>query len=229
MVDYAPAEAGMRRLIVIRNLLENLRILFESEIAPSTASYYGVLHLAQFADAYDGLMGHLTPHQKRLVLCVTDMISGVTVHKKALKNMRDNWIAHLQDDDGFAEDASGLIGHVGMPGDPAAHYEMHVCVIVFVDTVRALLPEIAEPTVEKFNRSGDATPKYHCDGLNRALQNARARLEAARKRAEREFPDMQWGSLLGVVGVHLNQLGPAGPGAYAARVVGPCEGGAERR
>lgn len=229
MVDYTPAEAGMRRMIVIRNLLENLRILFESGIAPSTASYYGILHLAQFTGAYNGLMGHLTPRQKRLVLCVTGLISGVTMHKKALREVRDNWIAHLQDDGGFAEDASDFVWRVGMPGDPAAHYEMHVCVIAFVDTVRALLPEIAEPTVEKFNRSGDATPKYHCDGLNRAIQNARARLEAARKRAEREFPDMQWGSLLGAVGVHLNQLGPAGPGAYTARVVGPCEGGAERR
>ena len=208
MVDYTPAEACMRRLTMIRNLLENLRTLFESGIAPSTASYYGILHLAQFAGAYNGLMGHLTARQKRLVLCVTDLISGVAVHKKALKNVRDNWIAHLRDDGGFAEDASDFVGRVGMPGDPAAHYEMHVCVIAFIDTVRALLPEIAEPTAEKFNRTGDATPKYHCDGLNRAIYNACARLEAAQKRAEREFPDMPWGSLLGAAGVRLRQLGP---------------------
>ena len=135
----------MRRMIVIRNLLESLRIFFESGIAPSTASYYGILHLAQFTDAYDGLMGRLTARQKRRALCVTDLISSVAVHKKALKDMRNNWMAHLQDDGGFAEDASGFIGRVGMPGDSAAHYEMHVCVIAFVDTVRAMLPEIAEP------------------------------------------------------------------------------------
>ena len=229
MVDYTPAEAGMRRMIVIRNHLENLRILFESKIAPSTASYYGILHLAQFTSAYNGLMGRLTPRQKRLVLCVTDLISGVTVHKKTLKEVRDNWMAHLQDNGWFAEDASDSVRRVGMPGYPAAHYEMHVCIIAFVDTVRALLPKIAEPTVEKFNRTGDATPKYYCDGLNRAIQNTRARLEAARKRAEREFPDMQWSSPLGAAGVRMNQLGPAGPGACTARVDGPCEGGAERR
>lgn len=229
MVVYTPAEAGMRRMIVIRNLLENLRILFESGIAPSTASCYGILHLAQFTGAYNGLMGRLTPRQKRLVLCVTDLISGVTVHKKALEEVHDNWIAHLQDDGWFAEDVSDFVWRVGMPGDPAAHYEMHVCVIAFADTARALLPEIAEPTIEKFNRTGDVAPKYYCDGLNRAIQNARARLEAARKRAEREFPDMQWSSPLGAAGVHLNQLGPAGPGAYAARVDGPCEEGAEQR
>ena len=232
MVDYTPAEACMRRLTMIRNLLENLCTLFESGIAPSTASYYGVLHLAQFMDAYDGLMGHLTARQKRLVECVTGLISGVTVHKKALKDVRNNWIAHLQDDGEFAEDASDFVGRVGMPGDPAAHYEIHVCVIAFIDTVRALLPEIAEPTAEKFNRTGDATPKYHCVDLDQVDRNVRARLEAAQKRAEKEFPGMPWDSLLGAAGVRLRQLGPSvlpaglllphsGPAPRASRAARP--------
>ena len=229
MVDYAPAEASMRKLIVIRNLLESLRIFFESRIAPSTASYYGVLRLAQFTDAYDGLMGHLTARQKRPVLCVADLISGVAVHKKAPKDTRNNWIAHLQGDGGFAEDASGFIGRVGMPGDPAEHYEMHVCVISFVGTVRAILPRIAEPDVEKFNRTCDARPKYRCVDLSRADRNIRARLAAAQKRAEREFPGMRWDLLLGAAGVRLGRLGPGAPSAGIFRCKDRWKGGADRQ
>ncbi len=210
---------------MIRSLLYGLCGLFESGFAPSTASYYGVLHLAQFVDAYDGLMGHLTARQKRLVKCVTGLISGVTVHKKALKDVRNNWITHLQDDGEFAEDASDFVGRVGMPGDPAAHYEMHVCVIAFIDTVRAILPEIDEPAAEKFNRTCDARPTYHCVDLDQVDRNVRARLEAAQKRAKREFPGMPWDSLLGAVGVRLRQLGP---GALPAGLLRPRSGPAPR-
>ena len=229
MVDYTPAEASMQRMIVIRNLLGTLHILFKSGIAPSTASYYSVLHLAQFTDAYDGPMGHLTARQKRLVQCVTDLISGAAVHKKALKDMRNNWIAHLQDDGEFAEDAPDFVRRVGMPGDSAAHYEMHVYVIAFVDIVGDLLPEIAAPTVKKFNRTGNATPKYHFVDLNRVASDVSSWIEVARKRVEREFPETERNSLLGATGVHLDPLGLGGPGACTARVDKQCKGGAKRQ
>ena len=229
MVDYTHAEAGMRRLILIRSHMDVLCRLFEGGIAPSLAFHYGVLRLAQFLDAYEGFMGSLDPRQQKLVACAAGLVSDVHKRRDALKNVRNGWIAHPPDDGLLAEDGSDYVRRIGLPGDPAAYYEMLVCTVAFIDTAGALLPEIAEPTVEKFNRSSGAKPKFHCIDLDQIAQNLRSKLDSVRKEAEQKCPDMQWGSLLGAAGVRLDQLGPSDPGAYAARGDGPREGGAERQ
>ena len=229
MVDYAHAEAGMRRLILIRNHMDVLCRLFEGGTAPSLAFHYGVLRLAQFLDAYEGFMGSLDTRQQKLVACAAGLVSDVHKRQDALKNVRNGWIAHPPDDGLLAEDGSDYVRRIGLPGDPAAYYEMLVCTVAFIDTARALLPEIAEPTVEKFNSSSDAKPKFHCIDLDQIVQNLRSKLDSVREEAEQKCPNMQWGSLLGAAGVHLDQLGPGGPDPGAAGGDKPCDGGAERR
>ena len=229
MTGYTPAEAGMRRMIVIRNRMHALYGLFEKKIAPSVALQYGVQELVQFADAYDGLMGRLTPEQKERVLCVGGLISAVAEHRDGLRALRNRWLAHPQDDDLFAEGASGFVRRNGLPVDPAMYYEMLACAVIFADTVRALLPDIAKPAAEKFNRTGDARPEYYCDTLSRIACSVRGRVEAARKRARKKCPGMDWDSLLGAAGVRLDQLGPGGPKAGIARGEGWREGGADRQ
>lgn len=226
MIDYTPAEADMRRLIIVRNQLDMLTYLvFVGKITPSLAAYYGVQHLVQFEKAYRRLMRHLPPEQREHVRCVAGLVSGVIEHSSGLRKVRNNWIAHLQDDDSFAEDASDFIEGAGMPGNPATHCEMHICVVAFVDTLRALLPGIAGPAVEKFNRTSDAEPKFRRFDPNRVVQDARSRLDDARKKAKQKFPCLPWDSLLGAAGVRLGQLGPDDPSAGAARGGGQCKGG----
>ena len=181
MVAYTPAEAGMWKMIVIRNRMRDLYGLFDVGTAPSIALQYGVQELVQFVDAYDGLMGRLTDEQNKRVQCATDLISGVVEHRGALREMRNSWLAHPQDDGLFAEGAPGFVRRAGLPADPAAYYEMLACAVIFADTVRALLPEVAGPAVEKFNRTGDARPERYCDVLNRVACNVRGRIEAARR------------------------------------------------
>lgn len=229
MTAYTPAEAGMRKMIVIRNRMDALYGLFEGMIAPSVAFQYGVQELVQFADAYYGLMGKLTPEQKERVLCVTDLISAVLEHRDGLRALRNRWLAHPQDDDLFAGDASEFVRRNGLPVDPAMYYEMLACAVIFTDTVRALLPDIAKPAAKKFNRTGDAKPEYYSDTLNRVARSVCGRVEAARKRAGQERPGMDWDSLLGAAGVRLDQLGPVGPKACIARGEGRRKGGADRQ
>lgn len=208
MTDYTAAEACMRRMIVVRNHLEVLHHLaFEGGVNPSVTSYYGILHLLEFTGSYHGMMEHLNPDEKEQVLCITDLIAGVIGCQKALQEVRNNWIAHLQEYDRFIEDASDFARRVGLPDNPEAYHEMFISTIAFVDTVRALLPDIAGPAVEKFNRSGDAASTLYEFSPDRAMQNARARLEAARNNAEKKFPNLEWDLLLGAVGVRLEQLG----------------------
>lgn len=229
MIDYTRAEAGMRRLILIRNHLDVLCRLFECGTAPPLAFHYGSLRLVQFLDAYENFMGSLDSRQREPVLCAAGLVSDVHKHRDALKKVRNGWIAHPPDDGLLAEDASDFIRRVGLPVDLAAYYEMLVCTVIFIDTVRALLPCIAKPAVEKFNRTDDARPKYHCVDLNRVACNVRGRLEVARRRAGRELPGVRWDLLLGAAGVRLDQLGEGGPRTDAVRVGGPCEGGAIRQ
>lgn len=189
----------------------------------------GVQELVQFADAYDGLMGRLTPEQKERVLCVRGLISAVAEHRDGLRALRNRWLAHPQDDDLFAGDASDFVRRSGLPVDPALYYEMLACAVIFVDTVRALLPDIAKPAAEKFNRTGDAKPEYYCDTLNRVARGVRGRVEAARKRAWKKCPGMDWDSLLGAAGVRLDQLGLGGPRTGIACGEGQRERGADRQ
>ena len=229
MTAYTPAEAGMRRMIVIRNRMDALYGLFEEKIAPSVAFQYGVQELVQFADAYYGLMGRLTPEHKERVLCVTDLISAVLKHRDGLKALRNRWLAHPQDDDLFAGDASDFVRRSGLPVDPALYYEMLACAVIFTDTARAILPDVAKPAAEKFNRTGDAKPEYYSDTLNRVTRGVRGRVEAAREKAEQKCPGMDWDSLLGAAGVRLDQLGPSYPKAGIARGEEQREGGADRQ
>ena len=215
----------MRRLILIRNHMDVLCRLFEGGIAPSLALHYGALHLVQFLDVYKDFMGGLDPRQREQVRCAAGLISDAHKHRDALKKVRNCWVAHPPDDDLLAEDASDFVRRVGLPVDPAAHYKMLVCTVMFIDTARALLPEIAEPTVEKFNSSSGAKPKFHCIDLDQIAQNLSSKLDSVRKEAEQKCPDMQWVSLLGAAGVRLDQLGPSDPDAYTARRDGPREGG----
>ena len=229
MIDYTPAEAGMRRLILIRNHLDVLCRLFECGTAPSLAFHYGPLRLVQFLDAYEDFMGGLDPRQQKLVVCAAGLVSDVHKHRDALKKVRNAWIAHPPNDGLLAEDASDFIRRVGLPVDLAAYYEMLACTIIFVDTVRALLPCIAKPAVEKFNRTDDAKPKFRCVDLGQIVQNVRSKIDIVREEAEQKCPGMEWNSLLGAAGVRLDQLGPSDPCVGAARGDGQCEGGAERR
>lgn len=229
MIDYTRAEAGMRRLILIRNHLDVLCRLFECGTAPSLAFHYGSLRLVQFLDAYEDFMGGLDPRQQKLVVCAAGLVSDVPKHKHALKKVRNAWIAHPPDDSLLAEDASDFIRRVGLPVDPTAYYEMLVCTVIFIDTVRALLPCIAKPAVEKFNRTGDAKPKLRRVDSGQIIQNVRSKIDTVREEAEQKCPGMEWDSLFGAAGVSLDQLGPSDPRVGAARGDGPCEGGAERR
>lgn len=229
MIDYTRAEAGMRRLILIRNHLDVLCRLFECGTALPLAFHYGPLRLVQFLDAYEDFMGGLDPRQQKLVVCAAGLVSDVHKHRDALKKICNAWIAHPPDDGLLAEDASDFIRRVGLPVDLAAYYEMLVCTVIFIDTVRALLPCIAKPAVEKFNRTGDAKPKYRRVDFGQIIQNVRSKIDTVREEAEQKCPGMQWDSLLGAVGVRLDQLGPSDPRVGAVRGNGPCEGGAERR
>ena len=229
VVDYTHAEAGMRRLILIRDHMDVLCRLFEGKAAPLLAFHYGVLRLAQFLDAYEGFMGSLDPRQRKLVVCATGLIADVHKRRDALKNMRNGWIAHPPDDGLLAEDGSDYVRRIGLPRDPAAYYEMLLSTVVLIDTVRALLPGIAKPAVEKFNRSGATKHELRCVYPDLIAQNIRSKLDSVREEAERKFPNVQWGSLLGAAGARLDQVGPGSPGACTARRDGSREGGAERQ
>ena len=207
MVDYTPAEQCMRRLIMARELLNNLkRIRLDGGSPPSFVPYYGTLHLVQFMDAYEGLMGCLTEDQKKPVTCLSDLISGIVEHKGALREVRNKWIAHLQDDGGFAEDAPDFVRRAGLPDGPMWYIETFECAVIFADAVQSLLPDVAEPVREKVGRALGAEPTKHPFDQE-VDQNTRTRLGMARKKAAIEYPDCPWASLLSILGPGPEKLG----------------------
>ena len=208
MIEYTPAELYMRKLLTLRGLLDNLdRIHLDGRPAPSIASYYGILHLHQFIGAYHGLMGALGPDQKKLVACLSDLVTDIDSRRSGLRAVRDNWIAHLQDDDKFINDASEFLRNAKLPENPTWYRGMSECAIVFVDAVQALLPDIAVPVMEKFNNTPDARPAGRVFNPWQATQNVRARLKRAQRRASEEYPDCPWAALLGILGVGPEKLG----------------------
>ena len=207
-IDYTPAELCMRKLIMLRDFLDNLNYIgFKKCLAPSLVVRYGMLELVAFIDCYDRLLGNLSPQQKRLVLPLAELIADVARHRDGLRKMRNNWIAHIQDEGKFAEDASEFITRNNLPGNHRVYHEMFTCVIIFVDTLRALLPDIATPTVKKFNCTPDAMPSIDVVDLELAARNVSAKLERVRKKAVAAHPELPWDSLLGASGVCLEKLG----------------------
>lgn len=208
MIQYTRAELYMRKLIMVRSLLDDLsRVHLDGRPAPSLAAYYGILHLDQFIGVYHALMGELSDDQRRLVGCLSPLISDIDAHKGGLRAVRDDWIAHLQDDDKFAEDASDFLRRAKLPENPTWYREMSECAIVFADAVQALLPDIVIQVLDKFNRTRDARPTGHVFDPQLATQNVRAKLKRAQKKAAEAYPECPWASLLGVVGIGPEKLG----------------------
>lgn len=207
MVDYSPSEHCLRRLIIARNLLDVLSgIRLDGGRDPSFVPHYGVLHLVQFMDAYEGLMGRLNPDQKRLVACLSDLISDIQDHRDALRKTRNMWVAHLQDKDMSVEAPSDFVRRVGLPDDPAWYSEMFECAIIFADAVQSLLPEIAETASKKTHRTADAGPAQFVFDPEQIIQNICARLKKTRKKAEKECPNRQWDSLLSLANDRCEML-----------------------
>ena len=208
MVGYTRAESCLRRLIMARNMLYNLNSMrLDDGSPPMFVFQYGILHLVQFMDAYKGLMGCLTDDQKGPVLCLSDLISGMVEHKGALREARNKWIAHLQDDDGFTEDAPDFLRRVGLPDDPSWYLETFECAVVFADAVQSLLPEVAKPVLERVRQTLGVEPPKHLFDPEQVIQNVRTRIGKVRKKAETKYPDRQWASLLGLVGPGPEKLG----------------------
>lgn len=197
MVDYSPAEHCLRRMIMARNLLDILTgIRLEGGRDFSFVLHYGILHLVQLMDACEGLMGHLTLDQRRLVACLSDLICGIVDHRDALRKTRNGWVAHLQDRDMSAEAASDFVRRVGLPDDPMWYSEMFECAIIFADAVQSLLPEIVASASRKVDHTADVGPAQYVFDPEQVIQNVLARLERARAKAEKQYPDRPWTSLL---------------------------------
>lgn len=207
MTKCNEAEAYMLKLIVARSLLDSLnRIRVGGRPAPSLAYYYGIPHLHQFMCAYHGLMVELVSGQRKLVACLSDLVSDIDYHEGGLRKACDKWIAHLQDDD-LAEDASDFLWHAGLPEDATWYREMSECAIAFVDIAQALLPGIAKPVMEKFNGARDAGPDGHVFDPGRAPRGVRDRLGRAQKKGAEEYAGRPWPPLLDAVGIGPGRLG----------------------
>lgn len=208
MVGYTRAESCLRRLIMARNMLHNLNsIRLDDGSQPMFVFQYGILHLVQFMDAYEGLMGGLTDDQKKPVTCLSDLICGILDREDALREARNKWIAHLQDDDGFAEDAPDFLRRAGLPDDPLWYREMFECAVIFADAVQSLLPEVEERVREMVRRALGAEPPKHLFDRMVVDQNIRTRLAKARKKAAKEYPDCPWVLLLAALGPGPEKLG----------------------
>ena len=218
----------MLRLIVIRNSVDSLNYIgFTKLIAPSLAAKYGIIELVLFANAYNELFGKLNERQRRLVLPLSELVADVVRRKQRFKTVRNSWVAHLQDKDGFAEDASDLLRRNKLPDNLYEYHEMFTRIVIFVDTVQAVLPEIAGPAVDKFNRTHNAGRAMHAGDPEIAEQNVRARLERVRRKAAAMHPDIPWDSMLGAAGVRLEKLGGDNPYACPERMSCQPKGGTD--
>ena len=217
MIDYEAAELCMRRLIVIRNSPDCLNYIgFERRIAPLIAIRYGILNLVLFAESHNALMGTLNSRHKSLVLPLSELVADVICHKDDLGRVRNDWIAHLQGKGEFVEDASEFLGNNGLPEDPSEYYKMSVRAIVFVDTLQALLPDIAGPAVKKFNSTLDARPPMHTVDPEQVCLRVRERLERVRRKAKADRPEILWDSVIGAARVRLEKLGDDDPCTHFA-------------
>lgn len=207
VTQYTQAEAHMLKLIVARGLLDSLnRIRIGGRPAPSLASYHGIPYLHQFICAHHGLMAELDSDQKKLVSCLSDLVSDIDYHEGGLRKACEKWIAHLKDDK-LADDVSGFFWHTGLPEDATWHREMSECAVAFVDIAQALLPDIAMPALEKLNGTHGARPDGHVFDPGRAPQSVRNRLVRAQKKAAEEYAGRPWPPLLEAVGIGPEPLG----------------------
>ena len=211
MTKYSEAEAYMLKLIVARSLLDSLnRIRVGGRPAPSLAYYYGIPHLHQFICAYHGLMAELDSGQKKLVSCLSDLVSDIDYHEGGLGKACDKWIVHLQDDN-LAEDASDFLGHAGLPEDVAWYRDMSECAIAFVDIAQNLLPNIVIPVLDKLRGTHDGRHEVYVFDPGRAPRSIRDRLWCAQKKAAEEYAGCSWPPLLEAVGIGPKRLGGDAP------------------
>ena len=159
MVEYDEFEQYLRKFKIIDN---SLTILLDACIAPnkpfasSLITRYGCVELANFLKYYDKFLGFLNEQQKKSVLCFAGFLKEIFDNRNGLIKLRNNWTAHIQDEDKFSEDITEFIKKMNLPKNIDDYCIMICGVSMFVAALLLLFEEEFQQTRDKFNQSQDA-------------------------------------------------------------------------
>ena len=161
MTGYTILEQTLFRLHIIQYSLVGLQnACFTAKppvdkIASSVFSRYAIVDFSQFIDYYHQLLGNLHGVQKQTALCFVPFLKELFENESGIRKLRNNWVAHIQDDDKFTKDLTELVTETGLPNDPNEYYKMSSGINAFIQAIRLILKDDFQKMTAKFNSRRD--------------------------------------------------------------------------
>lgn len=115
-------------------------------------------------------------YEKEVVLCLNPLLKPIFDNQKGLKEFRNNWAGHIQDDDKFEEDIADFIERVELPEDIGTYSYMIFAINVFVDALQTVFAEDFNSLGNKFEKSRDKNPPQQQNDVNWARNELRIQM-----------------------------------------------------
>lgn len=178
-------EIVLLRLLLIRNSIETLLRVGQKStdfFGISIMIRYLILELDNFVDSQNALMNELNEKQKKFVLCLTPYLEEINRNKEAIKQLRNNWIAHVQTKGHFNEDIMDLIKRMNFSTAPQDTIIMAKCSIDYVDALKIILVKEFDRASEKNNEGRDDAIQSFITDKNMTNQIIQQKKELTKKR-----------------------------------------------
>lgn len=99
-----------------------------SDKASTTLQKYGCLDLVIFREEYDSFLSHLNTEEKNSVLCMKTLLSELFENFTLIKDMRNDWIAHIKNSKNFYDEITKPLKYLE-PEDFAIIMNSIICFI----------------------------------------------------------------------------------------------------
>lgn len=150
MIQYTQPELYMRSLIMVGILPDGLgQIRLDGKPASSFAPYGGTILPDLSIDARRDPLAGLSSVQKKHVTGISDLTSGIDVHKGDSGPIRNHRVADHQDGNIFAGYVLELVNRLGLLEDATRCSKMPHCTAMLVDATHTFLPDVTAPVLEK--------------------------------------------------------------------------------
>lgn len=137
---------------------------------------YSSIEISLFIDYYAGFMKLLDQNEKEAMLCFNPLLEPIFDSQKGLKELRNNWVGHIQDDDKFEENMTDFIKRVDLPEDTGTYCYMIFAINVFVDVLRTIFAEDYNSLHDKVDKNDDENHPHRQNDVNWAHNKLRIRM-----------------------------------------------------
>ena len=163
--------------------------------SPSMVSRYAHIEYINFIDAYDKLLGIVDLKMKKQLLCFTPLIKPIMDNKEGITIMRNSWIAHIANNDGFDAGMTKLIEDKNLRTDVNSLYVNIMGIISFVHIVEKFFSKEHNSIINKFQNGPDSNRPVQFLNTLKIEYEFLLMIEASRSKTHSENINLDWNKL----------------------------------